>query len=197
MKIWITLVSFLIISNSCKQRPQQHISKKVVSDTTAFYPIAYFFQEQIEETDLQNLPRKCTHTIDQQKKSITLSRDSFLLLTNHFMVPVKVFTSQKHYYKETILQDLSTQSYTLSYRTINPSCSALEYLDILLNDQTKIVKRVEMQLTIVTDSIYTTEHLSWRTDKGFIISSKQSNSKGKTHTEIWEVDWDRGKKSGL
>ena len=54
-----------------------------------------------------------------------------------------------------------------------------------------------MQLTYERDSITTTEHLSWKTNKGFIISSKQSNTKGKTQTEIWEVDWEQGKKSAL
>ncbi|NDA61895.1 MAG: hypothetical protein EBX50_07625 [Chitinophagia bacterium] len=197
MKIWITLFSFLVFANSCKQRTQETDKKTVSSDTANFYPIAPFLQEQIEETDLNNLPRKCTHIKNQEKRTVNLSRDSFLLLTKNFQVPINVFTTQKHFYKESILQDLSTQSYTLSYRTINPSCSALEYLDILLNDKTKKVRRIEMQLTYERDSITTTEHLSWKTNKGFIISSKQSNTKGKTQTEIWEVDWEQGKKSAL
>jgi len=197
MKIWIPIVSMLIIANGCKQKPQQTDNNILTSDTAAFYPIAPFFQEQIEETDLNNLPRHCSHTIDQQKRTVELSRDSFLLLCKNFQIPVNVFTTQKHFYKESILQDLSTNSYTLSYRSINPSCTAVEYLDILLNDQTKRVKRVEMQRTFEKDSITTTEHLSWRTDKGFIISSKQSNQQGAIHTEVWEVDWERGKKSAL
>jgi len=195
MKIWIPIVCLLIIANGCKQKPQQADKNTLVSDTAAFYPIAPFFQEQIEETDLNNLPRHCTHTTDQKKRTVELSRDSFLLLCKNFQVPVNVFTTQKHFYKESILQDLSTNSYTLSYRSINQSCTAVEYLDILLNDQTKRVKRVEMQRTFEKDSITTTEHLSWRTDKGFIISSKQTNPQGAIHTEIWEVDWEREKKS--
>lgn len=197
MKIWIPLLGFLNIAYGCKQSQQPSDTKTPVADTAAYYPIATFLQEQIEETDLKNLPRRCLHTVDQQKKTVTLTRDSFLVLCNNFQLPINVFTSQKHLYKESILQDLSTQSYTLSYRSINPTCTALEYLDILLNEQTKRVKRVEMQRTFEIDSIITTEHLSWRTDKGFIISSKQSNKQGATHTEIWEVDWERGKKSAL
>lgn len=197
MKIWITLLGFLIIAYGCKQSRQQSEIRIPVADTATFFPIATFLQEQIEETDLKNLPRRCLHTVDQQMKTVTLTRDSFLVLCNSFQLPINVFTSQKHLYKETILQDLSTQSYTLSYRSINPACTALEYLDILLNDQTKRVKRVEMQRTFEIDSITTTEHLSWKTDMGFIISSKQFNKQGATQTEIWEVDWERGKKSGL
>ena len=197
MKIWIPLFSLFMIVLGCKQQPQQSDKKTTVSDTANFYPIAAFIQEQIEETDLNNLPRTCIHTWDQQKRKVSLSRDSFLLLIQNFQVPINVFTTQKHLYKETVLQDLSTQSYTLSYRTINPACTAVEYLDILLNDQTKKVKRIEMQRTFEIDSITTTEHLSWRSDRGFIISSKQSNKQGTAHTEVWEVDWERGKKSAL
>lgn len=197
MKIWIPLLSLIIIVQGCKQHPQQPDIKTPVSDTANFYPIASFIQEQIEETDLNNLPRSCTHTFDKQKRTVSLSRDSFLILTKKFQVPINLFASQKHLYKETVLQDLSTQSYTLSYQTINPGSAALEYLDILLNDQTKRVKRIEMQQTIETDSITTTEHLSWRTNKGFIISSKHTGKQGTLHTEIWEVDWERGKKLAL
>ena len=65
MKGWTIFIALLMVWTGCKQQSGKTGSVQALADTASFYPIANFIHEQIEETDLQNLPRTLRYTSNQ------------------------------------------------------------------------------------------------------------------------------------
>lgn len=161
-----------------------------VGDTAHYYPVAAFLSDQISENDLRNLPRTMQHTINNNKLVYSLVRDSFLFFAQQFVEVSKQFSDTKHHYQETVMHDLSTQSYTLSYRPVNPGKGDLDYLDVLLHENSKVVKRIDIRRSGIKMNLPINEHFSWRTDKGFLITRETGYLESNTHfMEIINVSW--------
>ena len=197
MKGWTIFIALLMVWAGCKQQSGKKGSVQAMADTASFYPIANFIHEQIEETDLQNLPRTLRYTSNQTIRTNKLGRDSFLLLSGLFNSILTQFSREKQLYKESILHDLSTSSYTLTYQPLQPEQAAFEYADILLNDQNRQVKRINIQRTYEIADTSVTEHLSWRTNKGFLISRTKTDKAGIANNEVIEVSWKPEKNTPL
>ncbi len=197
MKGWTIFIALLMVWAGCKQQSGKKGSVQALADTASFYPIANFIHEQIEETDLQNLPRTLRYTSNQTIRTNKLGRDSFLLLSGLFNSILTQFSREKQLYKESILHDLSTSSYTLTYQPLQPEQAAFEYADILLNDQNRQVKRINIQRTYEIADTSVTEHLSWRTNKGFLISRTKTDKAGIANNEVIEVSWKPEKNTPL
>lgn len=197
MKCWIPILCISCFIGSCQQSTSHSAADTPVADTATFYPIEGFIREQIEETDLNNLPRTLRYTVQDRSTVQQLGRDSFLLFTAIFDSVLHQFTQKKQLYTESILHDLSTNSYTLTYKPLPGSAAAFEYADILLNDQNRRVKRIDIQRSYELNDKQITEHLSWRTGKGLLISRTITNHEGKLTTEVFDVSWEPTKKSRL
>jgi len=197
MKGWTIFIALVFVWGGCKQQSGKTGSVQALADTASFYPMANFIHEQIEETNLQNLPRTLRYTSNQTIRTHKLGRDSFLLFSGLFNSIVTQFNREKQLYKEGILHDLSTSSYTLTYQPLQPEQAAFEYADILLNDQNRQVKRINIQRTYQIADTSVTEHLSWRTNKGFLITRNKTDKVGATNTEVIEVNWEPEKNMPL
>ena len=197
MKGCILLIALVMVGEGCKQKSEKSDSVQLVADTASFYPIANFIHEQIEETDLQNLPRTFRYTSNQKATTNSLGRDSFLLFSRLFESILTQFAREKQLYKEDILHDLSTSSYTLTYQALRPEQTAFEYADLLLNDQSRKVKRINIQRSYEIADTLVTEHLSWRTNKGFLISRSKTHKAGNSDTEVIDVSWEPKKNTPL
>jgi hypothetical protein len=197
MKGWTIFIALLMVWAGCKQQSGKKGSVQALADTASFYPIANFIHEQIEETDLQNLPRTFRYTSNQKATTNSLGRDSFLLFSRLFESILTQFAREKQLYKEDILHDLSTSSYTLTYQALRPEQTAFEYADLLLNDQSRKVKRINIQRSYEIADTLVTEHLSWRTNKGFLISRTKTDKAGTANTEAIEVNWEPEKNMPL
>lgn len=197
MKPWIPIICSLLLIGGCKSPTSQSAAGAPVADTSAFYPIGAFIREQIEETDINNLPRILRYTVQEQTSKHPLGRDSFLLITRMFDSVLQQFTNNKHLYAESILHDLSTNSYTLTYKPLPGKSGVFEYADILLNDQNRRVKRMDIQRLYEINNQQINEHLSWKTDKGFLISRTITENEAKPTTEVIDVSWDPEKKFQL
>ena len=197
MKGWTIFIALAIVWGGCKQPSGKTEPVEALADTAYFYPIADFIHGQIEETDLSNLPRTFRYTSNQQTRLHSLGRDSFLLFCGLFDSLLTQFSKQKQLYKESILHDLSTSSYTLTYKPQQAEQGAFEYADIMLNDQNRQVKRINIQCSYQIADTSVTEHLSWRTNKGFLISRTKTHQASTANTEIIEVNWEADKNTPL
>ncbi|MFN5225546.1 MAG: hypothetical protein ACK5B4_07785 [Bacteroidota bacterium] len=181
--------SLLCCLMACKN-PTEKQKPITVGDTAHYYPVNTYIQDQINENDLRNLPRTIRITRNQVKTEQSLTRDSFLLLSKSFQNAIDWFTANKYQYNETLMHDLSTQSYTLSYRPISRSNEELDYLDILLSEKSQQVKRIDIRRTYTQSNQLTNEHLSWRTNKGFLITREtQVNDSSPIDRVVLDVSW--------
>jgi hypothetical protein len=184
--LFVTLVSALFACQSSNNPPVN-----LAADTSHYYPVAAYLTDQISENDLKNLPRTIQHTINNKKLVHPLGRDSFLFFTQQFVDVSKQFSETKYRYQETFMHDLSTQSYTLSYRPVKPGTGDLDYMDVLLDENTKMVKRIDIRRSGFSKNLPINEHFSWRTDKGFLITREIGYLDSMSHfMEIINVSWE-------
>ena len=197
MKGCTIFIALAMVWVGCKQKSGKPASLHTLADTASFYPIANFIHEQIEEADVSNLPRTFRYTSNQKTSLHSLGRDSFLLFCGLFDSLLTQFSTQKQLYKESILHDLSTSSYTLTYQPHEAEQAAFEYTDILLNDVNRQIKRINIQRSFDVGDTSVNEHLSWRTNKGFLISRTKTDKAGTASTEVIEVSWEPKKNNPL
>lgn len=185
----VPFVLFLISFFSfCNEGPRQK-SALPVADTAKYYPCADFIREQIRFVDLRNFDIHQTITIDAKKDSSVMSKDGFIRLANRVLMVLESWNKQKHLYKETVFQDLSTNSYTINYTATDPEAK-LQRIDVLLNDETNTIKRMFLRENWkLNDTVYTNQ-FSWLADEGFqIVSAK--NYQNLSHSQTIAVDWNK------
>ena len=166
-------------------------SKKalLVSDTAKYYPLADFFRAQKEYVDLRNFPIYQIRKMDGKKDSISISKESFLAISNSFSLEADRFQKSKQLYKESVFQDLSTSSYTLNYTPIQYETTEIQDIDILLAEETNLVKRVFIKRVYASGDSSITEQFSWKADKSFQITRFIKKAAHFSRTETQYVNW--------
>lgn len=187
--IFFTISLFVTIIACEPSSKKQKAKNIVIVDTENFYPIDNFIAEQMKYVDLRNF--KIQKTIDSGllKNSNPIDKETFLVAASKILSLSKEFINNKQLYKEVVFQDLSTDSYTINYTTINASIP-LQRIDILLSEQTKMVKRVLMRKVSEANGIITTQQINWETDHQFqvIISKEIAN---KISTVSTSISWNK------
>ncbi len=185
-------LSFILILaglfSFCNEGPRQNKAIPV-ADTAKYYPCADFIREQIRFVDLRNFDIRRTITVDSRKDSSGITKEAFVQLANGVLSVLENWNKQKNLYKETVFQDLSTNSYTINYTAIDPD-SKLQRIDILLNDETNTIKRMFLRENWkLNDTVYTNQ-FSWIADEGFqIVSAKKYQDF--SHSQTIAVNWNK------
>jgi hypothetical protein len=83
---------------------------------------------------------------------------------------------QKRNYKESVFLDAETASLNINYTPIN-SDVPVRNIDILMDEQTSVIKRLFVRKQYLNKDTTCTEQLSWKTNEGFTKSiSKVTNN---------------------
>ena len=196
---WICcIIPLLLVFAACNNTAKNKEGKAVIGDTAHYYPLSTYLEEQISENDLRNLPRTLRYRNNDQTSQHLLNRDSFLILTKLFTEIGDYFSRNKNLFSETVMHDLSSQSYTLSYRPFQTDQVELAYVDILLSENSQLVKRIDIRRNRQKLNEIIHEHLSWRTDKGFLITRETETADTSRHsTEVIDVSWEPEKQLPL
>jgi hypothetical protein len=164
-------IAVLLISlgmMSCRSKPASPpVSAK---DTAGFYPLHQYFEEQIRYVDLRDFSILSVRTADKQKDSGQITKEAFAALARPFLQKDITQPAVKAGYRETVFQDLSTGSITLHYQPQDNPAAEIQSIDILLDPDTRFVKRVLIRSGFTSGDTLVTEHSSWKTDKSFQIT---------------------------
>lgn len=186
-------VSFLLLLgifvSSCGEGNRQQPATTPLADTAKFYPFDQFISEQIRFVDLRNFDIQQKITVNSTTDSTLINKQQFIQLANTVLNVAADWNSKKHLYKESVFQDLSTASYTINYTAIDPAIK-LQRIDILLNEETNIIKRLFLRESwTLNDTLYTKQY-SWLADHGFqVVTTK--NHPEYNHTQTIAIDWNK------
>lgn len=162
-----TLFSLFLFA--CGNSTQKKINPNIpLADTAKFYPIDQFIQEQIRYVDLRNFI--ITKTSNKDSSKLIISKDAFIAEASNILNEAIAWSKQKQLYKETVFQDLSTASYTINYTAID-AATPIQRVDILLSEETNMLKRLFIRKNEQTKDTVITHQFSWVADKSFQISS--------------------------
>jgi len=187
--IFLTITLFITVI-ACKQSNKQRDDKNIpVADTAKFYPLDNFIEDQMKYVDLRNFTIQKTISSDSSKNSKTIDKEIFLIDAAKVLSLAKSFIKNKQLYKEVVFEDLSTNSYTINYTAINAS-TPLQRIDILLSEETKIIKRVLMREINKENGIVTTQQINWEADHQFQVN-RSKEIEGKITKEVILISWNK------
>jgi hypothetical protein len=176
-------------SISCNQRKQNNTSPAIITrDTANYFPLNSFIEEQSRFVDLRNLMILRTITQNGKVKKDIISKHIFFTELLPFKTLATDFTTQKKHYKETVFQDLGTESYTLNYLSTNSNLS-IQRIDILLRAETNTVKQLFARRVFQKSDSSITQQFSFSTDKKMEISTEYSIHNSKPNREIRVIEW--------
>lgn len=188
MKYARVIPFLLLVLFACKNKASTG-SAKAATDSSKFYPLSEFIQEQITFVDLRNVEIHQKRVSGAKTDSSIISKDQFKQLAASFL-PLDISQpDKKKSYTETLFHDLSTTSYTLNYKS-NQATDLVKNMDILLDEQTKMVKRVFIVSEIQKADSNIMVHHSWTANKQFQITRTIETASGRSN-ETTTVYWIR------
>ena len=187
----IFFTAFLFITSiACKQSSKHKDAKSILAaDTAKFYPLDNFIEDQMRYVDLRNYNIQKTISVDSSKSIKIIDKETFLIDAAKILSLAKNFIKNKQLYKEVVFQDLSTNSYTINYTAVNAS-TPLQRIDILLSEETKIIKRVLMREINKENGIVTTQQINWEADHQFQVN-RSKEIEGKITKEVILISWNK------
>ena len=187
--VFFICCTLLFASISCKQKPTSVEEKMNANkDTITFFPVAEYIKQQINHIDSTPYFLYCIHVAEGRKDSTTIDKKVFDSLATIFTRYNISDSLVKKKYSETIFNDLSTQSYTLSYRTSDTTLP-LQSVDVLLNPDNQQVKRIFWTIQNNKAGKTIIEKVGWKANHRFYINRTILLSDGKELTEQNTVVW--------
>ena len=177
MKPLIIACVVCMMAAACSNSKEDTKNLVATTDTTSFYPLASFIKDQVKYFDSTGVKFSVVTTEGAIKDSITSQLAAIMPMIQSFMEADISDSVQKINYKESVFRDAGTASLNINYTPINTSVP-IRNIDILMDDQTSIIKRLFIRKQFRTKDTTSTEQLSWKTNEGFTTSISKEASNG-------------------
>ncbi|MEY4823427.1 MAG: hypothetical protein RLZZ75_340 [Bacteroidota bacterium] len=177
MKPLIIACVVCMMAAACSNSKEDTKNLVATTDTTSFYPLASFIKDQVKYFDSTGVKFSVVTTEGTIKDSIISQLASIMPMIQSFMEADISDSVQKINYKESVFRDAGTASLNINYTPINTSVP-IRNIDILMDDQTSIIKRLFIRKQFRTKDTTSTEQLSWKTNEGFTTSISKEASNG-------------------
>jgi len=165
-----------VIASACNNNKVSTNMGNTSSDTTNFYPIVAYFKSQLNHFDSLDARYSIVTTEGTHKDSIVADGASITTLVLSFIESDISDSIQKKNYKESVFRDAGTASFNINYTPLNYDVP-VRNIDILMDEQTSLIKRVFIRKQFKSKDTTSTEQLSWKTNEGFTRSiSKETNT---------------------
>lgn len=188
IKLTVPLCLLILGAFACNSGSRPAKTKMAITDTANFYPIADFFRKQIEYVDLRNFTLFRITVKDGKRDSSVLTKDEFIALAKVFLDKSISSPAIKALYRETVFQDLSTNSYTLNYSPLGHDAE-VKNIDVLLDEDTRQVKRIFIKSSYARGDTAIDEQYNWKADKSFQVNRFLQTKNGFTSKELNYVNW--------
>ncbi|MEN9976146.1 MAG: hypothetical protein RIR36_306 [Bacteroidota bacterium] len=162
---------------ACSNSKEESENLVATTDTTSFYPLASYIKDQVKYFDSTRVRFSVVTTEGTIKDSISTQLAAIMPMIQSFMEADISDSIQKINYKESVFRDAGTASLNINYTPINTS-APIRNIDILMDDQTSLIKRLFIRKQFQTNDTTITEQLSWKTNEGFTTSISKEASNG-------------------
>ena len=149
----------------------------VSADTTSYYSIASYINSQLKYFDSVGATYNVVTLEGTQKDSITAQLAAIRPMIQSFLDADISDSIQKKNYQESVFRDAGTASLNINYTPMDTS-TTIKNIDILMDEQTSLVKRIFIRKQQLTSDTANTEQLSWKTNEGFTKSISKEVSSG-------------------
>jgi hypothetical protein len=165
-----------VMASACSNNTENTNNQTASSDTTSFYPIASYFNSQLKHFDSIGAKYSIVTTEGTKKDSIVVTSKEILVFAQSFIESDISDSIQKVNYKESVFRDAGTASFNINYTPVN-DLVPVRNIDILMDEQTSLIKRIFIRKQRHNNDTTSTEQLSWKTNEGFTTSiSKETHT---------------------
>lgn len=183
---WVMLF-FLTPFVSCESKQSKAEKKEVsLSDTAKFYSIERYIKDEMQYVDLRDFSITETKITAGDSSTQSITKDEFLSIATEILNQTNWFAQNKFLYKETVFQDLGTESYTINYQTDQAD---IKSIDLLLNEQTNLPKRLFIRMIRQEGEITSTIQYSWVAGKQFSIAKSVKKSTDLIEQSSKTIQW--------
>lgn len=173
---------------SCGNKSNDSEVADNTADTAVFFPVHDYFISQLKHADSAASLFILERNMNGIKDSASISADSVKKLAAIFLETDLDKKDTKKFYKETIFEDLTTASYTFSYKTNNEKL-IVKNMDVLLDTATQQVKWIFITRYRENADSAITEKLNWHGNKSFSINRIITLTDKPEYTEQVSVSW--------
>ena len=179
-----------VISCGHKKAPDVKPESLILStDSTQFFDVQTYLKGEIKDvTTTPYFIYSITSINGKRKDSVPITSAVFEKIAQIFLQKNISDTSVKKYYRENVFRDLTTKSITMSYSTFNHSLD-VQGVDILLNQETNLVKYVLIRSNQNTPDSSVITQLNWKSGQSFLINKSISKSNGEQISTQQFVCW--------
>ena len=176
MKSLILACIVCMMVAACSNSKEESKNTVATTDTTSFYPVASYIKDQVKYFDSLGVRFSLATTEDVKKDSVTVQIAGIMPMIQAFVDADISDSLQKRNYKESVFLDAETASLNINYTPINRDVP-VRNIDILMDEQTSVIKRLFVRKQYLNKDTTCTEQLSWKTNEGFTKSiSKVTNN---------------------
>jgi len=188
------LILFLVVVScgSHKKTSEINPSSLVLSnDSTQFYDVQSFLKGEIKDVASTPYFIYSITTVDGKRKdSVPITSATFEILAQVFLINNISDTSIKKFYKEDVFRDLSTNSVTISYSTLNRKLP-VQSLDVLLDQETNKVNYILIRTNNEYEDSTVITQLNWKRGKSYLINKTVIKNKGEHSSTQQFVCWNQ------
>lgn len=184
------LIILVFLHISCKRGASKDSNALSKVDTTKFFQIKQYLQSQINEVNSTPFFIYKIEITNNHKDSLPISTAAFNKISNQFLFPDINEPGIKNYYTESIFEDQTTKSFTISYTTTNKKLE-LQNVAVLFDEDGQTVKRIFIRKFYNYTDSSTIEQLSWKPNESLQVnSSTQKADQSETSHQIIVV-WNK------
>ncbi len=190
MKRFVAVATLLTLFSCRSKNTSEEGTKTINNDSTVFYPVQQFFIN--DKKDVDSTPYFLYRIVEKNNRrdSTPISRQIFDSLANMFTAIDISDISVKKYYEENVFNDLTTNSITLSYRSINKELP-VQSVDVLLNNESQRVKRIFVSRVSNKGDTTVMDKMGWKANESFYINRIIQLPGGKEQSEKNTVIWNK------
>ena len=170
---------------SCHAKKQQAAP---AADSTVYYPINNFIRQQIKQVDTTPYYVYRVLVMNGKKDSTTINRAVFDSLTKQFMLPELEEGALKKNFKESVYEDQSTNSITLTY-TPKDSNTTVQNAMVLLDTASQNVKWVFINTLQNKGDSTIIQKIGWKGGASCYINRSVTHADGKAEEMQLNIVW--------
>jgi hypothetical protein len=165
---------FTLLMVSCRNNTVKVNDKVSNNDTVKFFQVTQYLQSQVKEVNGTPYFIYKIEINNNKQDSTPINTAIFNQLSQQFLKPDINDPELKPHYRESIFEDQTTKSFTISYATTNKALE-LQNLEILLDEDGQTVKRLFLRKFYNYSDSSAIEQLSWKPGESFQVNRSVQN----------------------
>jgi len=177
---------FTLVSCNNKKQPKA----APATDSTAYFDINNYIRQQVIAVDTTPYYVYRVLVINGKKDSVTINRAAFDSLTQQFILPELEESALKKHFTESVYQDQSTSSITLTYTSKDSSISVQNAM-VLLDTVLQNVKWIFINTLQNRGDSTLIQKIGWKGDESCYLNRSVSYADGRKNETQLNIVWNK------